>query len=120
MKLGQIGPKYRESWLGGTANHLKSYHQFVSIEALLKCNDHLRDELTNFRVFVALVQLVELFQSRDNQIWKDAFKKDKLSCSIVDFWSLPEKPRRDKQDFTAVEQYPRVPTSYQKDEHTNH
>ena len=50
-------------------------------------------------------------QSLDNQIWKDAFKEDKLSFLIVAFRSVPEKPRRDKQDFAILEQYPLVPTS---------
>ena len=40
-----------------------------------------------------------LLTSVDNQIWKDAFKEDNLSFLIIDFRSLPEKPRRDKQDF---------------------
>ena len=55
-----------------------------------------------------------LLQSLDNKIWKDTFKEDKLSCLTVDFRSLPEKPRWDKQDFTVVEQYPFVPTSIAK------
>ena len=53
-------------------------------------------------------------ESLDNQIWKDAFQEDKLSCLTVDFRSLPEKPRRDKQDFTVVEQYPLAPSSMVK------
>ena len=55
-----------------------------------------------------------LLQSVDIPIWKDAFKEDKLSFLIVDFRSLPEKPRRHKQDFTVVEQYPLAPTSIAK------
>ena len=57
----------------------------------------------------------QLLQSLDNQIWKDAFKEDKLSCLISDLRSLPEKPRRDnKQNFAVVEQYPLAPTSIAK------
>ena len=55
-----------------------------------------------------------LLQSLDNQIWNNAFKEDKLSFLIVEFRSLPEKARGNKQDFTAVEQYTLAPTSIAK------
>ena len=35
----------------------------------------------------------------------------KLGYVIVDYKSLPEKPRWDKKDVTVVEQYPLAPTS---------
>ena len=69
---------------------------------------------------VATFSSVHLLQSLDNQIWKNAFKEDKLSCLIVDFRSLPEKPRRDKQDFIVAEQYPLAPTSIAKRWQSNH
>ena len=62
---------------------------------------------------LATVSSSHLLQSLDNQIWKDAFKEDKLSL-IVDFRSLREKPRQDKQDFIVVEQCPVASTSIGK------
>ena len=50
-----------------------------------------------------------LLQSLDYQIWRDAFKEEKLICLIVDFSCLPEKLWQNKQDFTVVEQYPLTP-----------
>ena len=41
-------------------------------------------------------------------------KKDKLNFLIVDFRSLPEKPRWNKQDFPVVEHYTLAPTSIAK------
>ena len=35
-----------------------------------------------------------LLQSLDNQIWRDSFKKDKLSWLIIDFRNLAKKPMR--------------------------
>ena len=40
----------------------------------------------------------------------DTFKEDKVSCVIVDFRSLPKKPRHNKQDFTVVREDPFAPT----------
>ena len=62
---------------------------------------------------IVTVSSSHLLQSLDNQLWKDAFKEDKLSL-IVDFRSLRKKPRQDKQDFIVVEQYPVAPTSTKK------
>ena len=52
-------------------------------------------------IFMGDISSSHFLQSLGNQIRKDAFKGDKLSILIVDFRSLPEKPRQDKQDFTV-------------------
>ena len=57
-----------------------------------------------FMTDIVTLSSVDLLQSQQNQIWKDAFKEAKLSSLIADFRSLPEKSREDKQDFTVVEQ----------------
>ena len=54
-----------------------------------------------------------------NGLRHERIKEGKLSFLIVDIRSLFKKPRRDKHDFTAVEQFPIAPTSTAKDEQTN-
>ena len=57
--------------------------------------------------------ILSLFlQATFYSLWTTRFERMLLRkmLLIVDFRSLPEKPRQDEQDFTVVEQYPLAPT----------
>ena len=67
----------------------------------------------------SVVMGIHSLESLAFQIWKEAFKEARLRDFKMGRTNLRGNPRRRRQDFRDVEQYPLAPTSTAKNRLTN-